>query len=118
MRVTDDPLDEVLSAGVGVCPAFRCQVIPELLLRFCPLQKEAITTLEEAGFTDQQLYDLHVSIFAPAGRQMISFGCRQYKGTPKPTGDFSHGKPVMGGICPLESDVVDRLIQLTGMEHA
>ena len=107
-----DLLDEVLCASVGVCPAYRCQVVRDLL-RFCPLQREAIITLEDAGYTEQQLFDLHVSIFAPPGRQMISFGCRNYKGTPKPTGDSAFGKPVMGGICPLENDVVDRLIELT-----
>jgi len=105
------PLEQVVGAGVGCCPAYHSQV-ERNLLRFCPLQVEAISILEDAGWTEQQMCDLHVSIFAPPGRSMIHFGCAHYKGIPKPTGDRALGAPVMGGFCPLEESVVDSLIQL------
>jgi hypothetical protein len=112
MQNNRSPLKQVLGAAVGCCPAYHSWV-ERNLLRFCPLQVEAISTLEDSGWTMRQMYDLHVSIFAPTRpMSMLSFGCAHYKGVPKPTGDRSFGKPIMGGFCPLEEAVVDSLIQL------
>ena len=108
-----DELRTVLRASPGTCPAYPQAGRLTELLRFCPLQTEAVVALEAAGYNEQQLFDAGVSIFAPEGKLMMPFGCSTYKGVPKPTGDRSFGKPTMGGYCPFEAAVVDRLIELT-----
>ena len=112
-----EELRKVLGASPGTCPAYPVAGRFTELLRFCPLQREALVALEGAGFTCQQLYDAGTNIFAPEGRYMIAFGCANYKGVPRLTRDLSFGKPVVAGICPFEVAVVDELIELTVKEN-
>lgn len=111
-----EELKQILDASPGTCPAYSHAGRFTQLLRTCPLQKEAIVALEaKFGSEDgsiEKATGMNINLFVPIGGG-ISFGCATYRGTPKPTGDSSFGKPVMGGVCPLEEQVIDQLLQIT-----